>query len=334
MFELLASVFISQAQFSEDPEHLHAKAEERTPPQYLDLAKGRLNKRARKSEAWPVEKVLSIGNTGGMYQNYSWDPYFHHGLDIRADAGSTVRASRGGKVVNIENYEPGVAAYWEIAILDDEGFLWQYHHVDHDSIPQAVLDAFENGGRVETGDKIGEVFYWPITSFGERYHHIHLNILGVNKEYLSPFLFLETLEDHSAPVFAKVGVLKDGEAVSEDRVAGPYSLYAQIDDLILSKVFANPPHEIRVSIDGGASRTVWNFDKLPGGGDISAHVHDFYVSSMVCGNYQCRKPVVNLGFTLEGKLPFPQAKGTHQVEITARDFNGNQTEKSYSWTVD
>ena len=51
--------------------------------------------------------LLSIGHTSASYQNYSGDyrqAYFHHGLDIRANAGQEVFASAGGKVVNIEDY--------------------------------------------------------------------------------------------------------------------------------------------------------------------------------------------------------------------------------------
>src|SRR5688500_15621489 len=109
-----------------DEASLHGEAERRLNPAVASLATGRLPTGRPLRHPWPVT-VLSIGHTSASYQNYGGSPYFHHGLDVRADAGSDVLAAAGGKVVNIENYG-GSAAYWEVAILDDEGFLWQYHH--------------------------------------------------------------------------------------------------------------------------------------------------------------------------------------------------------------
>ena len=45
-------------------------------------------------------------------------------------------------MVNVENYQPGNDLYWEVAVLDPEGYIWQYHHIDKNTIPQAIKDAF------------------------------------------------------------------------------------------------------------------------------------------------------------------------------------------------
>ena len=45
--------------------------------------------------------------------------------------------------------------------------MWQYHHVDEDSIPQAIHDAYKSGEKIAAGSKVGEIFYWTVTSFGE-----------------------------------------------------------------------------------------------------------------------------------------------------------------------
>ncbi len=280
---------------------------------------------------WPVQ-LHSIGHTNASYQNYGGDPYFHHGLDIRADAGSDVLAAAGGKVVNIENYMPG-SAYWEIAIQDDLGFLWQYHHVDHGSIPQAVQDAFRNGGRVEEGQKLGEIFYWDVVTFGERYHHIHLNVLAEGGKFQSPFDFLEPLPDTQAPQFVEVGLLKNGRKVSGATVSGQYTVFATVHDLIMHEKFVVPPHFLSVSVDGAAPRTVWEFTSLPGGTSETQYVESYFVPSMVCGDYECRKLVIDLGFARDGTKYFPTAPGPHAVEITARDYAGNETKQAYSWQV-
>ncbi len=311
-------------------QELDPHAVRNTTPRYLGLATGDLNKLQRSGNySWPV-RVQSIGHTNASYQRYGWTtPYFHHGLDIRADAGEAVYASVGGRVVNIENYMPG-PDYWEVAILDDEGFLWQYHHVDRDSIPREVWNAFQLQGRIESGAKIGEVVEWDVTTYGERYHHIHLNVLDGQRRYVSPFLFLAALPDQDAPKVTRIGLLKNGRAHQGNRISGPYSVYAEVHDLILHRQFVVPPHMLAYSLNGGPQHVVWNFETLPGGRDEEAKVEEFFVASMVCGNYSCRRQVIDLGFGLD----LPRAAGEYTLRLQAYDFVGNLGEAELRWTVE
>lgn len=320
------------AQFDEDFERdFHSPSRE--------LATGDLRQfkiqDSTQSFRWPV-KVLSIGHTIASYQNYAGvsSAYFHHGLDIRADAGSDVLLARGGKIVNIENYVPGSPQYWEIAVLDEDGFVWQYHHVEKTDIPQEVFDAYQKGTEIKAGTKIGTVVYWPIVSFGERYNHIHLNILGKDKEFLNPFLFLEPLHDTSSPEIAKIGLLKNGEALKGNQVSGSYSLYAHVKDLVLSNVFVLPPNSIEIQIDEREPQTVWKFDSLPGVASEKQYVNQFYVQNLVCGNYQCRMPIFDLGFrTSSLSQVFPLTPGEHTVIVNVADDAGNTASQSFTWKV-
>lgn len=326
-----------QTPLSLDETHLwsHEHGERFHQPASLSLATGDVSLRDSKAlHPWPV-KVLSIGHTNASYQCYSGlsTAYFHHGLDIRADAGSDVFASVGGKVVNIENYVPGVAAYWEVAILDDDGFLWQYHHIERASIPQAIHDAYKTGAKISTGTKIGEVFSWAISTFGEYYHHVHLNILGKDKAYLSPFLFLEKLPDTQSPIVGDISLVKGGSPIQGNTVSGPYTIMAELKDLIMHQKFIVPPHETVIRIDNGPAQIVWKFETLPGGADQKGNVFDFYMKGITCGDYGCRKPIVNLGFSKTDKIVFPESKGNHELEIEIRDFNGNVGTKKFSWSV-
>lgn len=324
---------ITAAEAAATSDHAHGEAERLGSTKLRGLATGKADMReAGTRYDWPVT-LSSIGHTTASYQNYGGSPYFHHGLDIRAEAGSDVLASAGGKVVNIENYVPGDPAYWEIAILDDDGFLWQYHHVERRSIPQAIFDARASGARIEAGTKIGEVYYWSVTTFGERYHHIHLNILGAGDAYLNPFDFLAPLADTQAPVFVDVGLLKNGARVNGRTVSGQYTVYAQVHDLILHRQFVVPAQSLVYKVDGGAPVTVWDFSTLPGGASNEAFVNDYFVRSLTCGNYTCRKLTVNLGFDRAGQRFFTTARGEHTIEITARDYAGNETSTEFSWTV-
>lgn len=291
--------------------------------------------KTRTKYRWPVQ-VKSIGHTTASYQRYGSvsGAYFHHGLDIRADAGSPVVASAGGKVVNIENYVPGNPAYWEVAILDREGFIWQYHHIDRQSIPQEIFTAYKNGTEIAAGAKIGEVVYWGIVTFGERYHHVHLNILGAQKQYLNPFEFLEPLNDTSGPQIKEFLLVKDGQKLNTSHVSGRYSIGLHVEDLILSQVFTLPPNRIEVQIDDQTPIEVWKFDTLPGASDKEAFVNQFYIPSLACGDYSCRRPIIDLGFRKAPSQVFPTQKGRHEIFVRVEDFSGNSDSRSFSWIVD
>ena len=90
--------------------------------------------------SWPFTFV-QMGHAIQSYQNYSSGTsaaYFHHGIDMIAPNGTQVYTRSGGQVVNVENYQPGQAIYWEVAILDAEGYVWQYHHIDEPTIPDLI----------------------------------------------------------------------------------------------------------------------------------------------------------------------------------------------------
>jgi len=321
---MIITLLFAALSFAQDPH-----GQRLNTPSYYQQAYGELSQKdPHVIHHWPVH-VQSIGHTNASYQGYGGQPYFHHGLDIRANAGEDVLVTAGGKVVNVENYDYG-PLYWEIAILDDEGFIWQYHHVDHNSIPSYVHDAFKSGGRIEAGTKIGEVVNWPITTYGERYHHIHLNVLDGQRNFLSPFLFLQPLGDKQTPVIKRIGLMKNGKEVNGTTVRGSYSVFAEVHDLILHQQFIVPPHNIEVELDGGPVHTVWKFETLPGGADEEKDVEVFYVPSMVCGNYSCRRPVFDLGF----RWNFPTLPGQHQLKLRVSDFEGNTSVQDFHWVVE
>ncbi len=319
---------------------IHEEIERDYHPYYLNLASGDLNKlkqsRGRTRDPWPVN-IKSIGHTMASYQRYGGlsEAYFHHGLDIRADAGSDVISSAGGQVINIENYMPGSDAYWEVAILDEQGFIWQYHHIERESIPQSIFDAYKNKTPISVGTKLGEVYYWSIVTFGERYHHLHLNILGKDRAYLNPFEFLELLSDNSAPEISRFYLIKNGSAVFGNSVsANNYTIGAEIKDLILSSVFIVPANEIKISIDGQSPITVWKFETLPGESDNEKFVNQFYIPKIACGDYNCRKPIIDLGFKKIPGQVFPLTSGKHNLELWVADYNGNEAQSSFDWIVE
>ena len=80
---------------------------------------------------------------------------FHKGIDLAYKTNEDISAFVGGKVAfagygSNANHRNGYGN--TVEILDDFGVVHKYHHGN--SIPQAILDAYKTGGRVEAGDVI------------------------------------------------------------------------------------------------------------------------------------------------------------------------------------
>ena len=281
---------------------------------------------------WPFP-LLSIGHNMQSYQDYSFSPYWHDGLDIRSKENEAIYAAAGGVVVNIENYVSGNPLYWEVAILDQDGFVWKYHHVDQKTIPQEIRDAYKSKKPVRAGTLIGNVVSWPEVSFGEVYHHLHLLVVAKDGKYTNPFLLLEPLNDNQAPLINAIGIARNHRPTKDTEVRGPHSLYVDASDLTLHQQFILPPHKISYSLDGKPEKVVWEFINLPGGNDDVRFIRDFYLDG-TCGNYRRRKFYFNLNFTPEkprGQMTL--SPGRHTIDVTVEDIVGNKAAKSFSWTV-
>lgn len=285
---------------------------------------------------WPYD-LKSIGHSMQSYQNYSSSPYWHDGLDIRGDEGQAVYATVAGKIVNIENYYPGNDLYWEVAILDDSGFIWKYHHVDKNSIPNEIRSALRTGNRIEQGDLIGSIVRWPVSAYGERYHHIHLLVVDGNGRYINPFKLLPPLADTSAPVIEKIGLFNSRRnLVNGTSIRGAHGLYVEASDTVLHERFTLTPYLISYKLDHGPEQIVWKFDHLPSNTNDTDYIRDFYLSG-TCGNYSCRKFNINLNFDLNSSNAtkfFNLASGEHKIEVTVSDFAGNSTSKEFIYTVE
>jgi hypothetical protein len=281
--------------------------------------------------AWPF-KVKSIGHSMQSFQKYGGFAYWHDGLDIRGEAGESVFTSTAGVVVNIENYKKGDPLYWEVAIRDDKGFVWKYHHVDGKSIPQSIKRAYKKKTRIKQGEYIGNIVFWPVSSHGEEFHHIHLLVIDKLGAYINPFLLLDNLTDSTRPTISKIGILKNGRKVRSNTVTGEFSIYANISDTIKHKDFSLTPYKISYKIDNLEERIVWKFDSLPSVDNDTDYLFDFYLRTS-CGNYRCRRFDVNLGFKPGQVSRMNIEPGEHVITVYAYDYTGNKSDKSYQFVV-
>jgi len=321
---LILFFFISSA-FAMEHRHeksVHTKADKLATARYS----------SQRNHPWPYP-LLSIGHNMQSFQNYGGSPYWHDGLDIRSVQDQPIYASAGGKVVNIENYVRGNHLYWEVAILDAEGFVWKYHHVAKESIPQAIHDAYKSGVVISEGALLGNVVRWPISSFGEVYHHLHLLVVGSDGKYINPFLMMEPLADNQAPTISKIGIAKNHRPTEATEVSGEHAIYVEASDLVLHNKFILPPHKLSYRLNKGEEKLVWEFIHLPSGTNDLDYINDFFMSG-TCGNYSCRKFYFNLNFTQAGpRSQMRLENGVHEIEVSVEDVVGNKETKTFTWKV-
>ena len=297
---------------------------------------------------WPfaVSQVGHINSSYQLYSSYPDEAYFHHGIDLLANYGTQVRTPTAGQVVNVENYSSPSNLYWEVAILDTEGYVWQYHHIEQTSIPQAIHYAYqdyladhENGGFIPADTYLGKIVKWPVSSFGYYFHHIHLNILAAGDFYLNPIEFLDNSShpDTQAPQIQGVGLFTGTNTLlSENTIpyGTDYSIYLRARDLYKSQVYYLPPHRITYKLDGSSEvHTVWDFHTLPGGSSNTAYVNSYFLPGHTRGNYQARDFYINMGFSKNGINPLPTDPGIHTIDITVYDYAGNSAVWRYVWTI-
>jgi len=277
---------------------------------------------------WPMD-FLSIGHNMQSYQNYSMSPYWHDGLDIRGNALEKVYSTTSGEVVNIENYVSGNPLYWEVAIKDEEGLVWKYHHIDRQTIPKDL----KVGQKITQGTFIGQIVKWPSSSFGEVFHHLHLLVVDGNGKYVNPFLLMKSLEDRDAPKINKIGLTKNHKVFEGNQIRGAHGIYVDTSDLALHTKYILPPHKMSYRLNGNEEVLVWEFVHLPSGKNDLDYIKDFYLNG-TCGNYQCRKFLINLNFTQSSpRGVFNLPVGHHSVEVFVEDQNQNKSSQTFSWEV-
>src|SRR5688572_10279240 len=113
---------------------------------------------------WPIEDTSSmheIGNSGGEFQQYSGNPYFHAGIDILEDdapSGPWVRTVREG---NPTLTVPGASSLYNgLSINHSDGDVYLYWHLDFNSISQAVRDAETNGTTLAANSAVSRLVTW------------------------------------------------------------------------------------------------------------------------------------------------------------------------------
>lgn len=324
---------------------------------------------------WPVGRRgedHTLGHLAHNFQHYGGRPYFHPGLDVRAAAESPVYAAAGGRVVALRYYGAR-PLYFEVAIEDDQGFLWEYHHVDEDSVPEVIREAHEEGGKVPAGAHLGDVIRWRVQAYGRRYDHLHVNVLDPWGNYLNPLHFLALPSpDEVPPVIWGLHFCANEDEKAFPAPGGVPVISGDVDVVLHAEdTFGEAPYqlgvyEIQYQIFRLTARErkpmtepvlFCRFDSLPGGFDRHAGVEDVFkarlkVGSEVLeteGNYSKRRFMYVLTHAPAGRVSGPESfwdtdgfhpdgaprfpDGKYQIVVAARDISGNTTRRSFDVLV-
>ncbi|MEK6628157.1 MAG: hypothetical protein AABY53_05985, partial [Bdellovibrionota bacterium] len=242
---------------------------------------------AAHSLAWPVKFIdakHSIGNSMPEYQNYSNEAYYHAGADLRLQQSGQVVAPTDGFIQgNYYTYvtDPntgedkkftkpitngGDPLYFEITLKTADNLFLEFHHVNPDNLPKAIYElVLRGGGNVQRGEILGTAAVWPVSRFGERYDHIHYNLISANGVYLNPEYYSHAFIDNLAPVIKNIFAVyrdKKVEVLNQKLNALPTELIVSAIDIKGENIYPLPPTLVEAtwSVLGSESQKVgWDF---------------------------------------------------------------------------
>ena len=226
---------------------------------------------------WPVQDApIRVMNTLSTFQLYGSRPGFHHGLDLKAPAGTAVVAPVSGEVSTGYYYRRKSPYTYEVAIATEGGRRWELHHLAPDTVPASVERRAAGGGTVEAGEVVGRIY--DAAEMGMT-PHVHVNVIGPDGYYLNPLRFLPPLEDQEGPVIRGVYLVDgDDHARSLDSTtrvqAGSYQLVIDAFDRMPGETPRQAVYGLEV-IRAGERLWRFRFDRLPDK-DFLQGVSDIY----------------------------------------------------------
>ena len=235
---------------------------------------------------WPVQFADSrhtIGNSMPQYQNYSNEAYYHEGADLRVARSQQVVAPvdgflQGGYYTYVTDpntgedkkyikpiTEGGDELYFEITLRTAEGYQLEFHHVSPNELPKNIKElVLRGGGNIRRGELLGTAAVWPNSRFGERYDHIHYNLISPNGVYMNPEFFSAVLGDKIAPVIKNIfAIYKDRkiEVLNNSLKGMPTEIIVSALDMKGENIYPLPPVSVTAEWSDNI-KTGWDFSQF------------------------------------------------------------------------
>jgi hypothetical protein len=251
---------------------------------------------------WPVEfqdPQHSLGNSMAEFQSYGSGPYYHGGLDLRVVAGAEVRTPVSGRIEaghygysnrpdgsSTKYWRPwpasGSRTYFEVAVITDDGYRFEFHHMDEDQLAPDVLTILRKGsGKINAGATLGRTIPWP----DGVYHHLHYNILAPSQTQLNPEYYSPLIDDHLAPEILEAFAIQQNGAVTSFssgvfRQRPAYFALVCLDHQD-HNVYDHPPAHLKLEFDEGEGFS-WDFrERLTDSNGRFPPIWDFFIESLL-----------------------------------------------------
>ena len=305
----------------------------------------------------PLKKLLPsdpIGANMHQLQSYTKPDYFHSGVDIRAEIGQEIYAPVSGRIeagyysyadnpdgTNQKYFLPYAEAvarktkppwgdfYFEVAVIDQNGYRFEMHHVDSNQLPEEVKEKILKGGSVQEGELLGKVVRCREKLNGLPYHHLHYNVFSASGIPVNPFYLSLPIEDLAPPNILFVHSVQMGKCVDNlpmlNKIEMETEKYIVVEakDFIQGRYLPNPPTILRAFFKD--STWEWNFtESLTDAEGLRPDIRDIYLQGYCDGNGIKSSGSNSDRFYI--KIPVPEFYNG-KVLIEAYDFAGNKTSR-------
>lgn len=290
---------------------------------------------------WPVHDSFTIMDTVSTLQFYGPTPGFHHGLDMRAPAGTPVYAPVAG-VVGMGYYYPRaqVPYTYEVFIDGDDGFRWEFHHIDQETIPKKVADLAKRHGRVERGVLLARIYDAP--KFDPNIPaHVHVDVIDRDGFYHNPLKFFPRVSDKTAPKIQGIYIVDVNNHVIAGRAQGiglptllppgKYELVLDIIDIIDGAPMGDSVSRLSVSANKTSLGNLDFLDHLPKKSYLEGVRDAYKIEPIVLPDGQTLTNQVDLSgarrflyrFDLDTSKLTVGTDRIIQIQIMAQDFAQN-----------
>lgn len=310
---------------------------------------------------WPVKfesAQFSMGHVMAQYQNYGTGAYFHGGCDLRTEKDALVTAPVSGRLeaghysyaieqdgTLIKYFKPwpemGDPNYFEVAIVTKEGFRYELHHIDRNSLPLSLRRQLTSSlPQVKAGEPLGRVARWPVRGLGDRfYHHVHFNILSDQRVAFNPENHSPLIEDEVPPQLNHLFYRNSKGVV---RLFGVNETLFDATEIIVGtkdfkdeNIYPQMPAQISLAVDDQIVSS-WDFrEKLTASDGTPLLIRNVFVEELMTfdgqifntlGNYEDSNFLV--------RLPVPkQARGQLLIKVSDMAGNVSEVNAALGWPV-
>lgn len=242
--------------------------------------------------------------------------------------------------------------YFEVVIETQNGLTLKYHHIDPDSVSDAVKAAKESDEVLWAGYEIGSIVSWPVVETGysnEPFHHLHLNIFTRDLLPLNGLQMLIPHPDDIPPVIETVTLVNGAVSAVLDPAAlsADFHVVFEGSDMLDDNVWPLPPRRYAVTVKDEKGKTLLERNGYDYLAALSPVKEDFVCSYYLCGtagmstkgDYGTRAMFVNVTAFDEAGTPAPPiavkelGSGERRLTLTACDEYDNCASKDLELVI-